>query len=230
MILYVNGDSHSAGGEAVNDYCFANDDKKYFYMGRAPHPDNLIVSYGSELSKILKAKLRCEAESASSNDRIIRTTRDFLKIPSNDRPFVIIGWSTWEREEWLHDDTYWQINAGGVGEDWPEEIKEKYKHWIVKLDIEKKKTEWHKKVWEFHEELSDLKVKHFFFNSFEALGAKKQKKWNDCYLDPYNNDSTYYNWAIKNGFKTRRANSYHFGADAHFAWSRYLIKYLTKVL
>jgi hypothetical protein len=45
LILYVNGDSHSAGAEAVNDFCFANDDPLYYALGRIPHPDNERVSY-----------------------------------------------------------------------------------------------------------------------------------------------------------------------------------------
>ena len=78
MILYVNGDSHSAGAEAVNPHAFAEDDSKYFYMGRAPHPENLSVSWGKVLSNILKASFHCDAESASSNSRILRTTRNWL--------------------------------------------------------------------------------------------------------------------------------------------------------
>jgi len=41
MILYVNGDSHTAGAEAVNSHAFADDDPAYKHLGRLPHPDNL---------------------------------------------------------------------------------------------------------------------------------------------------------------------------------------------
>ena len=78
MILYVNGDSHSAAAEAVNIHAFAEDDPKYFYLGRAPHPDNLSVSWGKLLSLTLRAGLHCAAESASSNARILRTTCEWL--------------------------------------------------------------------------------------------------------------------------------------------------------
>ena len=44
MILYVNGDSHTAGAEAVNPYAFAEDDPNLTHLGRLPHPDNLAVS------------------------------------------------------------------------------------------------------------------------------------------------------------------------------------------
>ena len=96
MILYVNGDSHSAGAEAVNQHCFAKDDTNYRHLGRVPHPDNESVSYGALLADNLNLTLQCSAESGGSNTRIIRTTRDYLK--NNPTPTaIIIGWATWER-------------------------------------------------------------------------------------------------------------------------------------
>ena len=61
LILYVNGDSHSAAGEASNNYCFANDDLQFQHLGRKPHPDNLKVSYAKLLSIDLDAKLDIDA-------------------------------------------------------------------------------------------------------------------------------------------------------------------------
>ena len=230
MILYINGDSHSAAGEAVNDYCFAEDDPKYFYMGRAPHPDNLKVSYGAELGKLLKAKLKCDAESASSNDRIIRTTEQFLTLPSNDKIFIIIGWSTWEREEWHHEGRYWQVNAGGIGEDWPDAIKDRYKPWVAGLDMNTKMVQEHDKIFNFHKKLKDKGIKHLFFNSYEALTVPRQVDWGNNYINPYDKNFTYYNWAIANGHKPVNPDSYHFGARTHFEWAQYLVKHLTKLL
>jgi len=60
--------------------------------------------------------------------------QEIISITKVQPDAVIIGWSTWEREEWLHDNVYWQVNAGGVGNDWPEEIKERYKKYVVNID------------------------------------------------------------------------------------------------
>jgi len=57
LIVYVNGDSHSAGAEAVNTFCFADDDPRYRELGRRPHPDNLAVSYGQILANKFNAEL-----------------------------------------------------------------------------------------------------------------------------------------------------------------------------
>jgi hypothetical protein len=221
LIVYVNGDSHSAGAEAVNSYCFANDDPLYWGMGRRPHPDNERASYGCHIANQLGAVLHCDAESASSNSRIVRTTKHYLKY--NPRPdLVIIGWSTWEREEWLHDDIYWQVNAGGIGEDWPDEIKDRYKKWIAKLNWRGEINKSHIAIHNFHRELEALGVNHFFFTCYEPWDNVEQLDWNGRYLEPYNPDFTYYNWCRNNGFKTVNPDSYHFGPDAHHAWAEFL--------
>ena len=105
MLIYVNGDSHSAGAEAVTPHAFAKDDPLYHGLGRRPHPDNLQASYGCVLANELFAVLDCDAESASSNARILRTTNQWLDQNSDPDALVIIQWSTWERQEWLLDPT-----------------------------------------------------------------------------------------------------------------------------
>lgn len=226
MILYVNGDSHSAGAEAVNSYCFAEDDPFYYALGRIPHPDNERASYGCNIANELFAILHCDAESASSNSRIIRTTREYIK---NNKPdAVIIGWSTWEREEWLHDDTYWQINAGGVGSDWPDAVKEKYTHYVANLDWNKATQQAHNQIHELHTELSDLKIPHLFFNTYNDFRTQDPLEWHDSYIGPYNPDMTYYKWLSDQGFESNQ--SYHFRADAHRKWAEFLLPRLTRLL
>ena len=77
MILYVNGDSHTAAAEAVSPAAFAEDDG-HPELGRIPHPENLRVSWGQQLANRLNATLVCDAESAASNFRILRTTREWM--------------------------------------------------------------------------------------------------------------------------------------------------------
>ena len=114
MILYVNGDSHAAAAEAVSPAAFAEDDG-YPELGRQPHPDNLRASWGQQLANRLNARLICDAESAASNYRILRTTREWMKtLVPWESALAVIQWSTWEREEWLHDNVWYQVNASGV--------------------------------------------------------------------------------------------------------------------
>ena len=86
MILYVNGDSHSAGtGLNVNE------------------------SYPALLADYLNAQLINQSFSGASNQRILRTTREFLETTRPD--VVVIGWSTWEREEWEHRGNFYNVNS-----------------------------------------------------------------------------------------------------------------------
>lgn len=227
MILYVNGDSHSAGAQAVNDFCFAEDDPMYYSLGRIPHPDNERVSYGCIIANELNAVLHCDAESASSNTRIIRTTREYLK--SNKPDIIILGWSTWEREEWLHQGVYWQVNCGGTGHDWPDEIKERYKQYVINIDWAEREYRAHNEIFDFHLELQEQQLPHLFFSCFNDFRNQIDKKdWNNCYIDPYDPNMTYYNWLSNNGFKSNEW--YHYRADAHRKWAEFLLPHLTKLL
>lgn len=218
MILYLNGDSHGAGAEAVNTFCFAEDDGKYLSLGRQPHPDNLAVSYGKVLANQLGAILQCDAESASSNDRVIRTTKEYLTKHTPD--LIVIGWSSWEREEWLYEGKYWQVNAGGAGQDWPKAVQEQHRNWVLTVDYNEKIKQAHNAIWEFHKELAN--IPHLFFNCFSAYKWVNRFDWGDNYVGPYDNHLSYREWLLANGFKTVNPNSYHFGSDAHNAWADFL--------
>jgi len=223
MIIYVNGDSHSAAAEAVNNYAFAEDDPQFWALGRKPHPDNERVSYGCHIANKLGAILHCDAESASSNSRIFRTTQDYLRCYGKP-DLLVIGWSTWEREEWWDDVTqrYWQINAGGIGEDWPQSIKDRYKNWALKLNYQASINKSHRAIYNFHRKLLNDGVIHYFFTCYEPFAHVEKLDWSNCYLNPYDKDYTYYNWCQNQGFKTVNPKSYHFGADAHEAWAEFI--------
>jgi len=226
VILYVNGDSHSAGAEAVNTYAFAEDDPLYHGLGRQPHPDNERVSYGCELANMLGAVLHCDAESASSNDRIVRTTYEYLSnFPNNSKPeLVIIGWSTWEREEWWHEGTqrYWQVNAGGIGEDWPSEIKDMYRSYIANINYDHAVRKAHGKIHQLHRYLAEAQIPHIFFNTWEPFTNVVHFDWGASYIGAYDPELSYYQWLLKKGHQTVRPDSYHFGPAAHRAWAEFL--------
>ena len=230
MILYVNGDSHTAAAEAVNPHAFAEDDRNLVHLGRLPHPDNLAVSWGKKLSTLLKMAFFCDAESASSNDRIIRTTKEWITNYTQDYSnlFVVIGWSTWEREEWLIDDVYYQINASGT-DIVPDSHNEKYKEYVIGVNWRHKTNQAHKDVIALHEWLEEKDIKHVFFNgnnTFSQINTKYD--FGSAYIEPYNKGFSYNDHLLANGSHTVSPNSYHFGEDGHTTWSKYLLKYIVK--
>jgi len=231
LILYVNGDSHTAGAEAVNHHCFAEDDELYRGLGRQPHPDNLYVSYATLLANSQGVLLDCAAESGASNERILRTTKEYLR--EKQKPLgILIGWSTWERVEYLYEGTYYQFSAGGVGRDWPPAVQDYYKQWVLNTDVNNKAVHWHNQIFDLHLELQDQKIPHLFFNTFSAFNHDTidRRDWANSYIDPYNHDGTYYYWLKSQGFQTVNPNSYHFGPDAHRAWAEFLDPHLTNIL
>lgn len=228
MILYVNGDSHAAAAECVTPHAWAQDDGLFWGLGRQPHPENARASFGCELANWLNAVLYLDAQAGCSNARIMRTTRQWIK----DHPdalsdtFMVIQWTTWEREEWWHQGHDFQVNASGIDEV-PQELQEKYRHYIIGIDWAEKTSQAHRDIWEFHCELQQLGIKHVMFNGNNHFGEiAVQKDWGTHFINPYQPQSTFDNVLKTNGFKTVNPNSWHFGPDAHCFWAEYMLQYI----
>lgn len=227
-ILYVNGDSHAAAAEAVNNHAFAEDDPAHFFLGRRPHPDNLVVSWARQLSRTLNATLYLDAESASSNARILRTTRAWLAEHADTVQdiLVIIQWSTWEREEWPIDGTYYQINASGI-DIVPASHQLQYKEFVAAVDWTKRTQQAHDEIWAFHQELKKQKIRHIFVNgNTDFAQITKQKKWGTDYIGPYDPALTYDAVVRAKGIEAVAPNSYHFGKDGHSIFHRFMLQYI----
>jgi hypothetical protein len=244
MILYVNGDSHAAAAEAINPHAWAQDDGLYWGLGKQAHPDNERVSFGCELANWLNAILYLDAQSGGSNARIMRTTRAWI---SQQTPavlqdtFVVIQWSTWEREEWFYNNEWWQVNASGI-DHVPPALESRYRQFVVNIDWPACTRRAHEETWQFHCELKQQGIRHLFFNanSHFAMPVRnaqnlmepvilpdEQKNWGSSYMHPYLSEMTYNNVLKNNGFEYKNPASYHFGADAHCFWAEYLLQYIT---
>jgi hypothetical protein len=228
MILYVNGDSHAAAAEAVNPHAFAEDDPAYFFSGRRPHPDNLVASWAKQLSQTLSSALHLDAESASSNARIIRTTRAWLaeRADTAHNVLVVIQWSTWEREEWEYNGVTYQVNGSGIDHVPPEAI-DRYKNFVINLDWKQKTQQAHDDIWRFHQELKKQKIRHIFVNGNNDFSKiAKQKKWGTDYIGPYDPAQTYNALIRAQGIETVTPNSWHFGKDGHSFFHRFMLQYI----
>ena len=226
MLIYVNGDSHTAAAEAVTPHAFAEDDPFYTGLGRKPHPDNLRASYGCVLANELYAILDCDAESASSNTRILRTTNQWLDRDPDPEALVIIQWSTWERQEWLLDGKLYQVTASGT-DDVPEAHAQRYKEFVATVDWRQCRDQAHEQIWQLHERLQDLGMTHVFFNGNNHFeGMLDQRDWGTSYINPYDRQGTFSAILTNHQFQTVSPHSWHFGAVAHEFWAGYLLRYL----
>ena len=227
-ILYVNGDSHAAAAEAAGPHAWAQDDSLYWGLGQQPHPDNERVSFGCELANWLRAILYLDAQAGGSNSRIMRTTRDWVKQNKQQisDTFVLIQWSTWERQEWWHDGTWWQVNASGT-DHVPEQLQDRYRQFVVDIDWTQCSQQAHDDIWQFHCELEQQGVRHLMFNGNSHFGnITQQQDWKNMYMSPYSSDQTYDSVLRRQGFQTVSANSWHFGQDAHCFWAEHVLQYI----
>ena len=203
MILYVNGDSHSHGMHLNPDEKFSNIVAKEFGF-------NVINA----------------AQIGASNASILRTTRKYLA--SGTTPdLILIGWTTWEREEWYYQNQYYNVNSSGHDQ-LPKELQELYKNWVIEQTPEMlnaKSMHCHNQIFEFHQELTQKNIKHLFFNCmYNFFQPNEQREWGTNFIEPYNNEASYYWWLTKQGLSSN--NWYHFDADGHAAWAKRLIKYI----
>lgn len=214
MILYVNGDSHSAGWDAGG-------------------PE---FAYGKHIAQSLNYDYVCDAVAGCSNQSIIERTRAYVKSHCPD--FVIIGWSTWERETWYWHGQSYNITASGV-DTVPPELADQYKNWVIRQDIPE--VQWaqefsaHDEIWNFHQELETQKIPHLFFNCFSHFFYTTQQnnlryEWSNMYIDPYDHNMTYYYWLENQGFIPSNPAFYHYGADAHAAWANFLLPKINSVI
>jgi len=229
MILYVNGDSHAAAAEAVNPHAWACDDGLYWGLGKQAHPDNERASFGCELANWMNAILYLDAQAGGSNARIMRTTREWLDLQTPavlQDTMVVLQWSTWERQEWLIDGEYFQINASGV-DHVPESHQQQYREFVTGVDWAACEARAHAEIHRFHLELQDQNIAHVMFNGNSHFESQPlYYNWHNCYMHPYDSARTYDRVLKNNGFSTVNPASWHFGPDAHCFWGEYLLQYI----
>ncbi len=228
MILYVNGDSHTAAAEAANPHAWAMDDGELYHLGQRPHPANLAVSWGNNLARKLHAEFYCDAQAGCSNARIMRTTRQWIRdnYDKLDRTLMIIQWSTWEREEWQYHGEWWQVNASGADQVHPD-LEQRYKEYVANVNWTDVQNTAHNEIYIFHRELEAKGIRHVFFNGNSDFSTQPNPhNWNNCYIGPYNEEQTYNKVLRNNRFATVSPHSWHFGPDAHSFWARYMLQYL----
>jgi len=228
MILYVNGCSHSAAAEAAVKHAWAVDDPQYWQRGTEPHPANLAVSYGRRLADSLAAKLVCEASSGGSNDRIIRITKEWIENNTArlDQTFMILQWTTWEREEWYHLDQWYQVNASGI-DTVPAQLQQRYKEYVINIDWKVKTLQAHDNIWKMHLYLKNLGIRHLFFSGHSTFSdIQNQHNWGENYMYPYIREESYHNWLTNNGGTYANAAYYHFDAESHRLWAEHVLQYI----
>ena len=202
MLLYANGDSHSLGA-----YMDAGDQ-----------------SFVQLVAKHFNLDLFNQSAGGSPATRIIRTTQDYLA--KNKPQLVLIGWGTWEREEWVYNNEYYNVMSG-----WylhlPDPLRARYDTWVGQQTYDtlvKKSCIVHEQIHRFHKLLDTCNIPHLFFNcmyDFQGVSKDMQYDWKTSYIGPYEGDKSYM-WYLKNK-QYEHDKWFHFPQEAHAEWANVLI-------
>ena len=144
---------------------------------------------------------------------------------------MLIGWGSWEREEWEYNGEFYNVMRGWY-KHLPKELQAQYKIWEESLtpdSIDKKSKIAHKEIYELHRFLQQLNIPHLFFNcmyNFFGITKDNELDWNNCYIGPYDTKLSYYWYLINQGHSCD--HWYHFDNSAHKVWGEFLIEYIKK--
>ena len=212
MLLYANGDSHVLG---------AMKDKS---QGK---------SFVNLLVEEFQLLLHNDAEAASSAKRIVRTTKEYISNNPTSDTFVLIGFGTWEREEWEYNGEFYNIMQGWY-KHLPPKLLERYHNWMNTQDsdlLTSKSKQCHKDIIGLHQYLNKKNIPHLFFNcmynfvhTVDGTTSDEPFDWDNQYIGPYDNNKSYYWYLKNNGFESD--HWYHFDEYAHAFWAKHLINYI----
>jgi hypothetical protein len=220
--LYVNGDSHS-------QHCY---------------PAHTKLPTATELlADRLGLEYQNQALAGGSNQRIIRTTLEYLPKLDPAETVIVIGWSSFERTEWYYREQWHQI-CGQAAYNIDPELKLLWKNHITKwnLNVDKERfcrmQEQHQAIWCFHVLLTNLGYQHLFYQGCDTFFFDMCPEQNGPYQLLWAPETWAHNPYVTITGQTRYGENFsqyvsangckhadewaHYGQDAQQVWADYL--------
>lgn len=224
MLLYTNGCSMTYGAELADDpnncHICLND------------PYRLQNSWPGQLAKILDMDLKNDGYPGGSNDRIFRTTQEFVAkwIQDGKDPkdlFVVIGWTEPQRLELFieAENRYWQFLVH-LPEQNDKRLEKMFHLYIEKCFSEVEFNQrYYQQVVYLQSFLERYKIKYAFFNALinaplpglDHLANLINRK---RFLNFERSGFTMHYHIVQNGFKL--LPRYHPTVEGHAFWAYYL--------
>ena len=195
--------------------------------------ENKDLSMAGFITKLYNATATNLSASGASNDRIYDSTWQYLQ--TNSAPdLVVVGWTSYDREQWYFNNEFQEINRLDVGQRIPEEFRQRYQFWKnhVEHDPDWRRIMgyyWHNKIYNLHMWLYERKIPHLFFHTFDSFVIPDQKEhlnWHHNFFNPYNQNYCYISWCNEHGYKQITPGWYHYNEDAHAKWANIMIEYM----
>lgn len=227
MLIYFNGDSNTEGTELDN-------------------PSE--QGFAGKLAKKFNAQHINQAFAGASNDKIFRTTEEYLQECKTKNQFpdlIIIGWTEWIREDWFINGEYHSLNSFGLRN--PETVDQaRFKQWeeyqAYNLQFSYHLSKYFStRIHNLHLELEHLNIPHLFFSATRPFswneelfredpryGPVYQLEWNNCYFRPYDPRGTMIFWAEDNNYKEITPGWNHYNESAQEGWANLLHKHINE--
>lgn len=184
-------------------------------------------------------KFDCMAKNGASNDHIMRITEQWINNTDcdNKEKFVFIGWSTWERQEYLIDNQYYDIdgwlinNAQGLPAQLQQHMLEMKKQIDSNPDyMDEQAMIWAERIHYFAQSLEARGIGYLFWNAYMKLLKPipvDKFVFDHRYVLPYTDcfNQYFYLKQVRN-CKPIDNDPYHFDADGHRKWAEFLIQYI----
>lgn len=218
-MFFANGDSHTIGSEL--------EEKK---------------AYAFSLSRKLNFNsIKNIALGGASNDRIIRTTNNYLQYCDFKKiypKFILIGWSNYNRQDWFYNGEYRSIPATSDWEDINEKHVERFYYSrtifkeIDKIFMAKFIKYFQERIYNLHCELNYRKIPHLFLNTCACYANKadlndlKQYDWKNRFWNPYEINGSFCDWGLSKNYKETKFH--HMEQKCHDDFTIVLYDYIMK--
>lgn len=242
--ILVNGCSHSAGSEIGHAVPAELESSKM-----RSHEFNKNNSFGNQLAKKLNVNCINLAQPGGSNEYIADSTMLWcLANPSAVKnTFFLIHWTTAERidffvdscnglktQDWVFDTHFGHVHPAHF---WPH-FEKNDAHNIKKLSKYLFINQTH---WEINRLLCIIRTQALlkslgaqfkFYNAFDTLAnGKRYKKYHKLidkaiFHEPFNEDQTFYYWALNRGHDIKGQQYWHHKLPAHTAYANKLFSEL----
>lgn len=234
-ILYVNGCSHSCGAEISYPKSHrTNEDLSNSWAGQLASKYNMIhVNH---------------AIGGQGNDGIFsNTVQSVLNLLDTHHPkeiLVIIGWSSFERTEYVYDNKLYRFVPGcqelPLFKKWPLPVRNAFENWILSVDYHSNMNKFSLIYFNMINFLKQYQLDYYFFNAIQQVIKPKYNLLHELhqnkpceklfnlieldknYLEPYQPKMTYYNYMRSRYDGHIDGRNHHFLANAQSDWANVL--------
>jgi hypothetical protein len=232
-ILYVNGCSHACGAEIS-------------YVGSHREPQDLKKSWAGKLASKYKLIHHNDALSGQGNESIYsNSVNSILKLLDTYSPeeiFVILGWSGFERTNFIYENISYRFVPGCQELEyfpkWPKIVRNAFNNWIISVDFKNAIMNKTAMLYFSMKQFLEInKIEYYFINTVHSYVMPEQDLMHELdfnrinyklfdilksdvnYLEPFNNDMAYYQYMKVRYNGHIGGRNHHFLEDAQEEWA-----------